>query len=282
MITIHYKVLRYQPDKVSGEFVNLGIVAFDISNGDLKSKFINKIGKLSGFFNKANGRYLMKMVRVIQDNCEAYSERLRSELKFNDITQIDEIVNSILPKDDSALFFSETKKTLDLNLNLSVDDLFSRFVKIHLMDEEDDEVRNDKEVWNKIYKKHFDALGISSHLSTHKVKTKNDELEFEKSWKNGVWNCFESVSFNLSRADTIKNKVYKWAGKLDELSSAEELIHIYLLSLLPSDHPELNNFIKHKIDEKSTGNLKVELISENNIEKVVTEIKKEIDRHSQE
>jgi hypothetical protein len=282
MITIQYKVLRYQPDKISGEFVNLGIIAFDSSNGYLKSKFINKIGKISGFFSKTNSRYLLKVVKMIQDDFDVYAGRLKSEIKFKEISQIDEIVNNILPKDDSALLLSETKKSLDINLDSAVEDLFSRFVKTNLGDEEDDEVRNDKEVWSRIYKKHFDEYGISSHLSSHKVKTKNDELEFEKAWKNGVWNCFESVSFNLTRTDTIKNKVYKWAGKLDELSSTKEVIHIYLLSLFPHDHPELNNFIKHKINEKSTESLKVELVSESNIEKVVKKIKKELDRHSQE
>ena len=42
MITIQYQILRYLPDRVSGEFVNLGIVAFDSSKKILKSKFINK------------------------------------------------------------------------------------------------------------------------------------------------------------------------------------------------------------------------------------------------
>ena len=219
------------------------------------------------------------MVRLIQDDFESCSNRLKTEFKFKDIKQVEELVNSILPKDDSALCFTETQKTLDVNLDLAIEDLFSRFVKIHLSDDEEDEVRNDKEVWNRVYKKHFDDYGISGHLSSHKVKTKNDELEFEKAWKNGAWNCFESVSFNLTRPDSIKNKVYKWAGKLDELSSTKESLHVYLLSIFPNDHPELTAFIKHKINEKSSGNLKVELVLENNIEKVVKKIKREIDKH---
>lgn len=148
------------------------------------------------------------------------------------------------------------------------------------VDEDYKEVRNDKQVWNKIYKNHFDDNGISSHLAAHKVKTKNDELEFDKAWKNGVWNCFEPVSFNLTKPDTIKDKVYKWVGKLDELSSTKESLHIYLLSVLPLDHPELNAFIQHKIKRMSSDKLKVELVLENNIGKVVKKIKKEIDQQN--
>jgi hypothetical protein len=280
MITIQYKILRYQPDQVSGEFVNLGIVAFDASNRYLASKFINRIGRIPAFFTNTNSRYLIKIVQAIQSSVDSFSERLKSEFRFEDVNHIEEVLNKILPKDDSALYFTETKKALDINLESAVEDLFSRIVKVHVAEDEDDEVRNDKEVWNKIYKKHFDECGISSHLSSHDVKTKNDELHFEKAWKNGAWNCFESVSFNLTKTDTIKNKVYKWVGKLDELSTAGEPIHVYLLSLLPHGHPELDNFIKHKIIEKSTGNLTVELVSENDIEKVVQKIRKEIDHHA--
>lgn len=148
------------------------------------------------------------------------------------------------------------------------------------MEDEDEELRRDKEVWNKVYKKHFDEYGISSHLAAHKVKTKNDELEFEKAWKNGVWNCFESVSFNLTRPDAVKNKVYKWVGKLDELRSSTEEMHIYLLSVLPHDHPELGQFISTKLKEKATKNIKIDLVFEHGIDVVAKRIKKEIDQHS--
>jgi len=68
MITIQYQILRYLPDRVSGEFVNLGIVAFDSSNKILKSKFINKIGKISSFFPNINSRYLIKSIKTIQQD----------------------------------------------------------------------------------------------------------------------------------------------------------------------------------------------------------------------
>ncbi|NII25779.1 DUF3037 domain-containing protein [Pseudoflavitalea sp. X16] len=280
MITIQYQILRYLPDRVSGEFVNLGIVAFDPSNGTLKSKFITKIGKISSFFPNINSRFLIKSVKTIHEDLDTFSTRLQSEFAFKRFNSLDEITKSVLPKDDSALIFSDIKKTLDINPEATVDDLFSRFVSIHLTEEDDEEVRRDKEVWNKVYKKHFDDYGISSHLSAHKVKTKNDELEFEKAWKNGAWNCFESVSFNLTRPDAIKNKVYKWVGKLDELNSSSEQVHIYLLSILPHGSPELDKFINKTIKGKATENLKIDLVSESNVTTIVKQIKKEIDKHS--
>src|SRR5579859_2937884 len=159
MTTIQYQILRYLPDRVSGEFVNLGIIAFDASTRTLKGRFINKIGKISGFFPHVNSRYLIKSVKTIQECSEEYATRMRLEFSFKEVKNLDEITKTILLKDDSALIFSEIKKTLDIHVDATVDDLFSRFVSAHLMEEEDEEVRKDKEVWNKVYKKHFDDYG---------------------------------------------------------------------------------------------------------------------------
>lgn len=278
MKTIQYQVLRYLPDRVSEEFVNLGIVAYDKQEKILHSKFINKVGNISAFFPNINARYLLKSVKTIMHHLESISEQFSSEFLFDKIDSIDQVTSQVLAKDDSALIFSEVKKTLDISAESTVDHLFSRIViSGNLV--EDDEVRRDKEVWAKVYKKHFDDYGISTHLKPHNIKTENDELEFDKAWKNGVWNCFETVSFNLTRTDAIKNKVYKWVGKLDELNTSGEPKHIYLLSILPKEHPELKNFIKKMITDKSTPNTKIDIISEDQIDLVARTIKSEIDAH---
>lgn len=278
MKTIQYQVLRYLPDRVSEEFVNLGIVAYDKQEKILHSKFINKVGNISAFFPNINARYLLKSVKIIMHHLESISEQFSSEFLFDKIDSIDQVTSQVLAKDDSALIFSEVKKTLDISAESTVDHLFSRIViSGNLV--EDDEVRRDKEVWAKVYKKHFDDYGISTHLKPHNIKTENDELEFDKAWKNGVWNCFETVSFNLTRTDAIKNKVYKWVGKLDELNTSGEPKHIYLLSILPKEHPELKNFIKKMITDKSTPNTKIDIISEDQIDLVARTIKSEIDAH---
>lgn len=279
MTTIQYQILRYLPDRVSGEFVNLGIAAFDSSSKTLKSRFISRIGNISSFFPNTNSRHLLKSVRAIQDELDNISNRITSEFSFRQIDSILEITKVTLPKDDSSLAFSEVKKTLDISVDATINDLFARMVSVHLMEEEEEEVRKDKEVWTKIYKKHFDDYGISSHLCSHTVKTKNDELEFDKAWKNGAWNCFESVSFNLTRPEAIKNKVYKWAGKLDELGTAQEPVHIYLLSVLPTENFELDRFIINKIKDKATDNVEIDLISENDIDRVAKRIKGQIEKH---
>ena len=276
---IQYQVLRYRPDMVSGEFVNLGVVALDPANRILKGKFMLKIGNISSFFPNINSRYLIKVVKRIGEELQDVSSQMSTEFAFRRVHSIEEITRSILPKDDSALFFSDVMKALDISPEAMVYDLFNRFVGAHLRDDEDEEVRRDKEVWNKVYKQHFDTYQISGHLSSHKVETNDDVLEFDKAWKNGAWNCFETVSFNLTRSDSIKNKVYKWMGKLDELQHSPEKIHLYLLSVFPNEHAELTSFINKKIKEKATDKLQIDLVTEGEIDPLVRRIKSEIDNH---
>lgn len=278
MIKIQYQILRYIPDRVAGEFVNLGIVVFDPGSKTLKGRFISRIGNISSFFPQVNSRYLIKSIGLIQEFLENTGEQLKSELSFETRNNLSEITQAILPIDDTSLVFTEVMHTLDVDVHAAVIDFFKRFVKNHEI-EEDDEIRRDAEVWNKVYKKHFDDSGISRHLKVHKVRTKDDVLEFDRAWKNGIWNCFETVSFNLNRSDAIKNKVYKWVGKLDELGSAKEPLHIYLLSVLPQEHSELTNFINKKIKAKSTKNTKIEIVNENNIEQLTKKISKQIKNH---
>lgn len=280
MISIQYQILRFLPDRVSGEFANLGIVAYDPTTGVLKSRFIDKIGKISSFFPKIKSKHLVKLIREIKDELENYPTKNHIINSISENDALEQITREILPVDDSALVFSEIKKCLDISIERAVSDLFLRFVGTHILEEDIEEVRNDKEVWNKVCKSHFDQYGISGHLAAHKVKTKNDELEFDKAWKNGIWNCFETVSFNLTRSDAIKNKVYKWVGKLEELDSSSESLHIYLLSVLPHEYPELTSFITKKIEEKGTENLKVDLVSEHEIPQFAKKIKAEIEQHS--
>jgi len=109
--------------------MNLGVVAFDSSSRSLKSKFINKIGNISRFFPNTNSRYLLRSIKTIQDNLKEYSVRLEAEFTFSKVVSIEEITKEILPKDDSSLIFSETKKTLDLSADSAIADLFSRLVK---------------------------------------------------------------------------------------------------------------------------------------------------------
>lgn len=84
MTTIQYQILRNLPDKVSGEFVNLGVVAYDPSARSLESEFISKSGRISCIFPDINGSYLIKLVKTIKEHLNELSFNLQDEATRDD------------------------------------------------------------------------------------------------------------------------------------------------------------------------------------------------------
>lgn len=84
------------------------------------------------------------------------------------------------------------------------------------------------------------------------MNTQNDSFSFDKSWKNEIWHCYQPISFDLQSAESIKDKVYRWSGRLRELNSSSQKIHLTFLATLSNHFEGLNNFITHSLDQHST------------------------------
>ena len=261
MNTYQYQLLRFLPDRVSGEFVNVGLVMFDSKEKKFVGKVAQKVHHALSLFPETNSRYLQHSLRAIEMRIEQLTSQLQSELDYRNVKTIEDITKNILPKDSSSLYFTEVKLLNDIHLDAAFNDLAERVININ---DEDDEFHRmeDKQVWSRIYKKHFEENGIMNRLTKHTVRTSLDEITFDYAVKNHVWHCFETVSFDLVRPDSIKNKVYKWFGKMEELRSSREEIKIYLLAQLSSQNPELNHFIEKKLGHLTLNKSEARLITE--------------------
>jgi hypothetical protein len=278
MINYQYQILRYLPDQVNEEFVNLGVVVLDDDRRILRFRFLDKASRVSGFFPDVNTRYLNNTLKFLQGEFYSLSKRLSQELALDKKADLEGLTRSILPKDDSSLIFSGVKRGRDVSIELACDDLYNRVVVRNVADSEEMDLRYDREVWSKIYKTYFEKYQITSKLQPHTVKTVNDSLQFERAWKNGKWNCFETVSFNLTRKDAVKNKVYKWVGKLDELKTSDEPVNLYLLSVLPKSE-DLKLFIDRKLNNKDFDKSTVTVITEEEVEVLARKFQREIEAH---
>lgn len=265
-------------DRVTAEFVNVGIVVYQPDTNFLQGKFITKFSRISQFFIDIKGQYLLSTLKQFERELEIASERL-TEL-FAKHTSLSEITNSILPKDDSALICSDLLFAIDINPQCAVDDLFERLINKYSHEANKDH-HNDKYVWRKVYKQYFDKYAITSKLIPHIVKTEHDHIEFDKAWKNGVWNCYQPLSFDLKRNDSIKNKVYRWSGILSELENSAQELHLYFLTVGPTrNRTTINKFIEDTMLKHNNGNsLKVTIVNEKQADKFVEGVKKEIEEH---
>ncbi len=67
------------------------------------------------------------------------------------------------------------------------------------------------------------------HFQPKKITVQDDEVEFQYAWKNGVWHCLEPVSFDLSAAESIREKAHRYLGQMASVQGAAERFKVYLL-----------------------------------------------------
>lgn len=277
MKKFQYQTLRYMPDRMSGEFINLGVVVFALEQQQLLFRFYNKTGRLHNFFPEVNSLFIKQTINKIEAGLRRLEGSFQTPIFAEKTNNLEVLTNQVLAKDDSSLFFTEVKTVLDMDGHTLLHELFERLVTRHVLDEERSSIQ-DNEVWTKIYKPYFEKASFAPALKEAVVKTKHDELHFEKTCKNGKLHCFEPISFQLASDDNIRRKAYTWAGRLQELDTTKEPLHIYLLAAMPSD-PKLQNLLKDKFSNKKIGQTTVELIDEKHAEQVVSKVERLMEEH---
>jgi hypothetical protein len=57
---------------------------------------------------------------------------------------------------------------------------------------------------------------------------------FSHAWKNGVWNVYQPLSFDLKRSENIRSKAFHWESLTRWLAQSPERPNIHLLLAAPS------------------------------------------------
>jgi hypothetical protein len=264
-----YQLVKYVHDHFTGEFINVGVVLYSPENQFLDCKMVDKQSRLLGLFPKANWRFLFKVFKNIENSVKSEAKLMGGLfLKNNDL---DKLTSKIIAKDNSAIQFSQAKSGIDIDLKAAFNDLYFDLVEKYIQVTPKKKSLTDQDVWQTKYKRYFEEYHIANRLVKYKLVTSNDEFTFEKSWKNHIWHCYQPVSFLLQDKDSIKDKVYKWAGKLKEMKSTDEKIHLTFLTSLSRKNKDLEEFIQEYLTLDET-NLQVDIIQETDAEKFVQEV----------
>jgi hypothetical protein len=270
-----YQIVRYLHDQVTGEFVNVGVVLFEPSTQTLLSRFINRFSRISGFFSEVNGHYLLSTLKQFEKKISDTATNPPS-LEDSGASDMSLITYQILPNDDSALQLSEVKKGIDISPDAALDDLFDRLCDRYNIEKADK--HTDSHTWRRVYKRYFDEFGITSKLTEHSVKTSNDQIQFNHAWKNGVWNCYQSLALDLKKEEAIKNKVYKWSGILKGLESSNETLKLYFLTSAPTaEHKDIQSFVDGMLATTS-NHLKVEIVSEDRAKEFAAKVRMQMEK----
>jgi len=273
----YYQVLRYVHDQFTGEFVNLGVIVYSPENSFLKAKVTNRFTRVTSLFPEAKGKFIVDSAKFLETRINQKIAPQLGQL-FHPSINLEQITSDLLKRDDSALQLSAVLKAIDIDLDAAVNYLFESVVNKYLPDEGGSKRLNDEEVWRRKFKNYFDKYKISSRLTSHIVKTHNDIFSFEKAWKNEIWHCYEPVSFDLKREETVREKVYRWVGKINELNHSSEEVHLTFLAAIPKKHQSLANFVKTSLQTENKV-IHVDIVFESEAEILAKQIAYEMKEH---
>jgi hypothetical protein len=271
-----YQIIRYVHDHFTGEYVNVGVVVYSKEDRFLACKTTNKYQRITHMFPAANGSRIIRLLNNFNRRINKVADELNK--LFSPSDQLELITNNIMIRDNNAIQLSSTKMAIDINLEAALDDLYNTQVEKYVISKTDNKSLLDDDVWKTKYKSYFEKYGIDKRLKLHEVSVPKDVISFDKSWKNEIWHCYEPLSFVLKEKDSIKDKVYKWAGKLQGLQQSNEELHLTLMTSISPKHKELMSFVNEYL-KISSSNLKVEIVTDDQAENLALDIKKKMEIH---
>lgn len=278
MKKFQYQIVRYIHDRTTEEFVNVGIILFQPDDNYLNCKFVNKFNRISHFFSDVKSNYFLNLLKHYKSEIDILSKKINGLFQYPKF--LADLTEQILHKDDSSLVNTEVLYIYDNDSSNILDVLFDRLVNKY--NENREEIQfDDSYAWRKIYKQYFQKYDIIRNLQKYDVKTKNDIIKFDKAWKNGVWNCYQSLSFEIKKEESIKNKVYKWSGILNEIKTSDSKLKIYFLTygIDNENNEKIKFFIEDTLQNQGNDNIKIKLIKEKDANNFAKSVKEEIENH---
>ena len=183
----YFSVLRYVNDPVTQEFINLGIVLYSPETSYLKSRISPNYGRATKTFGKVEGVRFRQVVRYVQSKIDNMGEGLRGGSLFDQSIALEHALSRILPVDDSSLRFAKGGVGISENLDVSLEQLFERYVNASTT--ASGECRSREEVWRS-FRTPLEKRAIAEKLQPKRIVAVDYEYDFEHAWKNGVWNLF--------------------------------------------------------------------------------------------
>ena len=177
------------------------------------------------------------MLKAISKEYKSRSTEIASESQFENVRDVRVLCDSVLPKDDSALQWSETRVGKCSDLDSELGRLFERYVTY--ADGRIEHRKTEDDLW-RVFSKELETRSLNTRLKSKTFRTSDDEVTFQKSFKNGIWHCVQPVSLDLVQSSSIKEKAHKWLGQISSVSEKADQFMLYFLVAEPSK-PELKD-----------------------------------------
>ncbi|MAS92883.1 MAG: hypothetical protein CMO55_06760 [Verrucomicrobiales bacterium] len=273
--------LRYFHEPLSGEFANVGLVLWAPKKNYLGFRFSSRFQRLSHFFHDFHSEDYRQMIRRIETRFGQLQIEYagpQSRLPFDRVPEhARDLASLVVPIDDGALQWSKSSGGVTNHPEGELETLFQNYIAKHY-ESVAAHRRDEKTVFREVFKKAFDAPSVRPHIREHTVKAHlakhTVQHTFEHAWQNGVWNVYQTVSFDLKKNDDILGKALTWDSRTKFLASAEEHPCIHLLLGKPSDEERKDAYGAAK--EVLASSDRITLIEEDQVDQFAEELARKV------
>ncbi|CUN66821.1 MULTISPECIES: DUF3037 domain-containing protein [Clostridium] len=228
---IVYSIIRYEPDEIRGEVVNIGVVLY--SNEDAKVKYYildeNSI-KLKGILEN---EVELKTYKSYKDVFEYYIEECKEDMagivgevyisSYLESDFINKLYNHYLNK---PLHLSKENIAITADEDLLFNTLLKRYVGKSNIDIDKATTLNAKKYMKQIFSSN-DKLTkkVISDFVIKPIKELDDlEVKIDFTFKNGKWNYMQTIP-----KITSKNKNADWFSKIQLILDAKNDSNLYII-----------------------------------------------------
>lgn len=271
-----YTVLRYIHDTATAEFVNVGIVLHCPKSHFVGAKLRKTYGRLSKLFPDLDASAFRSSMHAIEGAINLAGSNYAKQNLFPATGDASTFARAVLPADDSSLQWSQVGSGLTANAESQLEHLYARLVSNY--DEKPERSRTDADVWRPVREK-LDQAKLSSKLIEKTIHADADEIKFRHAWKNGIWHCYEALSFDLADADHIKDKARRWMGHLSAVRDSNDRFKPYFIVGAPAD-PKLQHAFKDALNILRKSPVETEVFQEHEADQLVAMIEADIQAHS--
>jgi hypothetical protein len=267
--------LKYVHDITTGEFFTAGTVMFSPDGRFLRFRFRKNLGLLSDSLPHVSSKHFRLLMKTIGERGRNFEKHFQG-LELFVQKGFQSILTEFLPKDDSALQWSSIQSGVTGNLDATFDRLYEALAGKY--DRRGPaQGRSDEDVWRQ-FSKLLESRELVGCLSEKAIEGRNDRLVFPFAWKNGVWHCFETMSFDLKSADGIKEKAHRRAGELVGVIDAKDQFKVYLIVAKPEDR-ELHEAYERALGILGNTPVNKEIVTEEQQLAFADRLKEQIQQH---
>lgn len=271
-----FTIIRYVHDKVTGEFVNVGVVLHAPTTGFLRAKCLTSNGRLRRMFGPIDNDNIREFLRYIERRASRFDQDSGVNLLFQDSKEnAASFAARFLPPDDSSLQLSAPSGGITEDPLHELHAIFDRYVDRYTHGRPKT-TRLDEEILP-VFRKPLEERRLAVHVQAKLIESPDYEHEFPLAWKNGVWNTCDAVSFDLKDSTDILEKANKWLGRARNLFESSEKFRLVLLVGEPR-RPELfeTSYTAERILRKAEEDGEVLLIRERDAQRLADMVERDL------